>query len=257
MARNIFDISFVLQKQRLTISQASVKLLFLLEILRKEDDVFSRFKVTKLHFKSVEFNLNENSIDNNILKLSETILRFELSDIRHYEKEENLTIDFSRDHGFFVSLEFLKNNKKHFYLLCNIASNQWNSLSFENFPFENSDYDFDWYFTILRKTNQFLKPLYSGVRIILDQYMEMYSPLNIKFPLGWITYFSNESNIKMPSDIGFETIQEEKGQYIIATREDFTQSKESFFAMKDKLINGMKVLKDTCVEYSENENPNA
>ncbi|SDD39980.1 hypothetical protein SAMN05216323_11722 [Williamwhitmania taraxaci] len=83
----------------------------------------------------------------------------------------------------------------------------------------------------------------------------MYLPLKVVYPLGWITYFSNESNIKMPTVDGFEIIQDEKGQYIIATREDFTQSKEDFFAMKEKLIDGMKVLKNTCKEYTELQNP--
>jgi len=250
MARNIFGVSFVLPKQILSINETATKVVSLLEILRIEDDVFSKFKVSKLLFKSIEFNLEDNSFDN-ILKLSETILSFELSDIKHYEKEENPTIDFSRDHGFNVLLEFEKNKKKHFSLSCNLSSSKWNSLSIENFPFENSDYDFDWYFNILRKTNDFLKPIYSGVNIILPQYVEMYLPLKIAYPFGWITYFSNESNIRIPTDIDFEVKQEEKGQYVIATREDFTASKESFFAMKEKLIEGMNVLKNISPEYSE------
>ncbi|MBP6385586.1 MAG: hypothetical protein KA327_03100 [Pseudarcicella sp.] len=253
MARNIFDLVFILPPKRISIKETAVKLISLLEILRIEDNVFSKFKVSKLHFKSVEFNLEDNSFEKSVQKLSDTILRFELPDIKHYEKEENPTIDFSRDHGFFISFEFQMENKKHFNLFCNLASSQKNSLAIENFPFEKSDYNFDWYFNIFRKINQYLNPKYSGVNIILPQYMEMYLPLKIVYPLGWVTYFSNESNIKMPFDGGFEVIQEEKGQYIIATREDFTASKESFFAMKEHLIEGMKLLKERCPEYKETE----
>ena len=163
----------------------------------------------------------------------------------------NPTIDFSRDLGFRFLLQFNKNNKQHFSITGNISSSQFCGLAIEYFPFENSDYDFDWYFNIFRKINEYLKPKYSGVNIILPQYMEMYLPLKIVYPLGWVTYFSNESNIKIPKDIGFEAIQEDKGQYIIATRDDFTTNKVSFFAIKEKLIEGMKELKNTCNEYSE------
>lgn len=255
MARNIFGVSFVLPKQRLSIRETATKLVLLINILRNEDEDFTKFKISKLNFKSQEFDLSDDLFEKVVLKLSETILKFELSDIKHYEKEENSTIDFSRSHGFFVSLEFMKGGKKHFNIFCNLSSDQRNSFAIENFPFENSDYNFNWYFNILRKTNQFLKPEYSGVNIILSQYMEMYWSLKIIYPLGWITYFSNESKIKMPSNEGFELIQEESGQYVIVTQEDFTQSKENFFEVKDKLIAGMKLLKNTFSEYSETETP--
>lgn len=253
MARNIFSLSFILSPQRLSILETAFKLLSLLDILKKEDDVYSKFKISKLNYKSVDFDLKNGTFDENVSKLSEIILQFEKANIKHYEKEESPNIYFSRDFGFSILLEFKKNKKKHFAISCNIASSQWNSFSIQYFPVENCDYDFNWYFTILKKTNNFLIPIYSGVNIILPQYIEMYLPLKVIYPLGWITYFSNESNIKMPNDKGFEVIQEEKGQYIIATREDFTQSKESFFAMKEKLIDGMKLLKSTCIEYSEAE----
>lgn len=255
MARNIFSISFVLPSQKLSIKETVFKLLSFLEILRIEDDVFTKFNASALNFKSVALNLGEDSFEENVMKLSKAILQFNFEDIRQHEKEENPTIDFTRDYGYRFLLQFNKNNKQHFSITGNISSSQFCGLAIEYFPFENSDYDFDWYMNINRKSNDFLKPKYSGVKIILDQYMELYRPLKIKYPLGWITYFSNESNIKMPKDIGFKVIQEEKGQYIIATREDFTASKESFFEMKERIIEGMKLLKERCPEYKETETP--
>ncbi|WP_158981186.1 MULTISPECIES: hypothetical protein [unclassified Flavobacterium] len=251
MAKNIFSLSFVLPSQKLSIRETVFKLLSLLEILRIEDDVFTKFKVSALHFKSVALNLEEGSFEENVMKLSEVILQFNFEDIRQHEKEENPTIDFSRDFGYRFLFQFNKNNKQHFSITGNISSSQFCGLGIEYFPFENSDYDFDWYMNIIRKTNDFLKPKYSSVKIILDQYMELYHPLKIMYPLGWITYFSNDSNIKISEKTDFEIIQEENGQYVIATREDFTTNKENFFAIKEKLIEGMKVLKSTCNEYSD------
>jgi len=253
MARNIFDLRFVLLSNNLGTKNSAFKLLTLLEILRREYDVFSKFEVSRLHFKSIKFDLNQVSFEEALIELENTFIKFHKADLNYYETPPNEEVINSL--GFRFLIIFKKNNKEHFSISGNFSSSdRWNSFAIENFSFENSDYDFNWYFNIIKKTNEFLNPRFSGARIILDQYMQMYWPLNIKFPLGWITYFSNESNIKMPSDLGFEVIQEEKGQYVIATREDFTQSKESFFAMKDKLVDGIKALKNTCSEYSEIEN---
>jgi len=254
MARNIFGISFILPVKKLSIKETALKLISLLELLRRDDDIFSKFKLSKLNFKSVDFDLNNGTIESNVQKLAETLIVFEYPDFTQSEKDTIPTIDFTRELGFMFLLEFKKNNKQQFVITGSMGGTfnpLWNSLSIQNFPIENSDYDFNWYFNILRKANQVLQSSYSGVNIILSQYMEMYLPIKIIYPLGWVTYFSNDSNIKMPTDKGFEVIQEEKGQYVIATREDFTTSKESFFAMKEKLIEGMKVLKNICPEYSE------
>lgn len=256
MARNIFDLRFNLSEEKLSIKETALKLISLLELLRIGDDVFAKFKVSKLHFKSVEFDLNNGTIESNVQKLAETLLTFEYADFSQSEKDTIPTIDFTRELGFMFLLEFKKKNKQHFVITGSMGvtfNPLWNSLSIQNFPIENSDYDFNWYFKVLKTSNIYLQPINSSIRIILDQYMEKYWELKIKYPLGWITYFSKESNIKMPTDIGFEVIQEDKGQYVIAAREDFTTSKESFFAMKEKLIDGMKVLKSTCIEYSETE----
>ena len=254
MARNIFDLRFNLSEEKLSIKETALKLISLLELLRIEDDVFAKFKVSKPHFKSVDFDLNNGNIESNVQKLAKTLLIFEYADFSQSEKDMIPTIDFTRELGFMFLLEFKKENKQHFVITGSMGvtfNPLWNSLSIQNFPIENSDYDFNWYLKNLKIANLYLKPIYSCIRIILDQYMEKYWELKIKYPLGWITYFSNESNIKMPFDAGFEVLQEEKGQYIITTREDFTTSKESFFAMKDKLIEGMKLLKEKCPEYTE------
>jgi len=254
MARNIFSLSFILPPLELSIKETAFKLLSLLEILRKEDAVYGKFKVSQLHFKKVAFDLNEMGFDKAVTVMEELFLRFHKADIKELYLSPPAD-DIIRVLGFMFLLVFDEKGKNHFSLSGNLSSTKWNSLSIENFTIENSNYDFDWYFNILRKINEFLNPIYSGVNIILPQYIEMYLPLKVIYPLGWITYFANESKIKMPNDIGFEVVQEEKGQYVFATREDFTVDKESFFAMKEKLIEGMKLLKSTCIQYSETESP--
>lgn len=257
MARNIFSLSFVLSPQKTNIKETALKLISLLVILGKEDRVFTKFKASELHFKSVSFDLIEGEFNSNVIKLAETFLKFNLTDIRQYEKEVSPTIEFSRDFGFRFLLEFDELKNKHFSITGNISSSRFSDITIEHFPFENNDYDFKWYLNILSKVNDFFKPKYSGVNIILPQFIEMYLPLNVIYPLGWITYFSNYSAISMPENAGFEIIQEEKGQYVISTREDFTASKDDFFAIKDKLLEGMKQLKRTCKEYTEIPSPPA
>jgi len=123
MAKNIFDLRFKLPAQKLSIKKTASKFISLLEILRKEDEIFTKFKVSALHFKSVSFNLSEGDFENNVNKLVESLSKFALADIKQYEKEENPTIDFSRDLGLRFLLQFNKNNKQNFSI-----SLQWSSL---------------------------------------------------------------------------------------------------------------------------------
>ena len=61
--------------------------------------------------------------------------------------------------------------------------------------------------------------------------------------LGWITYFSNDYEIQIPNDIeGFDCEYAENGKYLIATREDFTVSKEAYQVQKEKLLKAMEYL---------------
>jgi hypothetical protein len=70
------------------------------------------------------------------------------------------------------------------------------------------------------------------------------------YPLGWISYFSNEYEIKIPDNLeGFEYEYTDKGKYLIATREDFTVSKEAYQEQKDKLLKTMAYLGETVPGY--------
>ncbi|WP_164121795.1 hypothetical protein [Sphingobacterium sp. xlx-130] len=251
MARNIFSLSFVLSPEVLTIKETAIKIISLLDILRSYDEVFSKFTYSKLDFPRTDFNLTKDDLNELVDKLSDTMLSMNLSDIQQYNNVINPIINFGRDFGFSFLLDFDDTSKKHFSITGNISSSKFSSFSIKHFPFENSDYDFDWYFSVLKLINMNLRPLYSGVKITIEQYMDLYLPLKIKYPLGWITYFSDDSKIKTPDDIGFEVLKVEGGCYIIATRNDFTQSKEEFLEIKDKLIEATKKLKKYSPEYSE------
>ena len=251
MARNIFGISFILHPKDKTIKETAICLLSLLEILRKEDDIFSKFTLAAEEIKSVKFDLSELEFNDAVEKLAQAILKTDLSSIRKYEKVENPTIDFSRDLGFTLLLQFFKNRKKRFSITGNISSSRFSSLAITYFPFEDSDYEFDWYFRMLKITTEYFNPLFSGVNIIMSTYIGEYRDLKIKYPLGWITYFSDESKIEIPSDIGFEAEKTEKGVYLILTREDFTQNKEDYFSARDKLLEAMQKIKKNSANYSE------
>lgn len=252
MARNIFRLSFALHPQEgKTIKEMAICILSLLEMLRREDDVFSRFAYAKLNFKNVDFDLTTLGFNDAVEKLSQLILRTNLSDIREYNKVKNPTVDFARDIGFRTLFIFFKNGKEHFSITGDISTRQYPSLSITHFPFENSDYNFDWYFKMLKITTEFFNPIFSGVRIVLDSFIDECRDINIIYPLGWVTYFSHESKIEIPPDLGFEMEKTDKGIYLILTREDFTQNKEDYFLAKDKLLEAMEKIKKNSVNYSD------
>lgn len=251
MARNIFRLSFVLHPKDKTIKETSTCLLSLLEILRKEDDIFSKFTLAAEEIKSVKFDLSELEFNDAVEKLAQAILKTDLSNIRKYEKVENPTIDFARELGFQILLIFHKNGKEHFSITGNISSSQFSSLAITHFPFENSDYEFDWYFRMLKIITEYFNPIFSGVNIRSSDYIAECRNLKIKYPLGWITYFSDESKIEIPSDIGFEAEKTEKGVYLILTREDITQSKEVYWLAEEKLLEAMQKIKKNSANYSE------
>jgi len=251
MARNIFRLSFVLHPKDKTIKETSTCLLSLLEILRKEDDIFSKFTLAAEEIKSVKFDLSELEFNDAVEKLAQAILKTDLSNIRKYEKAENPTIDFARDLGFQILLIFHKNGKEHFSITGNISSSQFSSLAITHFPVKNSDYEFDWYFRMLKIITEYFNPIFSGVNIRSSDYIAECRNLKIKYPLGWITYFSDESKIEIPSDIGFEAEKTEKGVYLILTREDITQSKEAYWLAEEKLLEAMQKIKKNSANYSE------
>jgi len=251
MARNIFGVSFILHPEDKTIKETATCLLSLLEILRKEDDIFSQFSYAKLNFKNVDFDLTILGFNDAVEKLSQLILRTNLSNIREYEKTEKPTADFARELGFQILLVFHKNKKMRFSINGNISSSRFSSLAITDFPVKNSDYEFDWYFRMLKIITEYFNPIFSGVNIISSDYIAECRNLKIKYPLGWITYFSDESKIEIPSDIGFEAEKTEKGVYLILTREDITQSKEVYWLAEEKLLEAMQKIKKNSANYSE------
>ncbi len=250
MARNIFSLTFTLYPKIRSIQEISNEIIDLLFLLGVMDDIFLKFNYSKIGSKNTEINILELGQDSSKKKLAETILDSNLTDIKNYEKELNPKLDYFRDFGFSLLLQFKKNNKQHFSITGNIGTNQFPNLRIEYFPLENSDYDFDWYFTILKEMTIFLNPKYSCVRIILDSFTSEYNKIKIIYPLGWISYFAKDSNIIIPENLGIEVEEAKNGKYLILTRGDFTTSIEKFTEAKDKLMELMLKLKEISPEYS-------
>ncbi len=92
--------------------------------------------------------------------------------------------------------------------------------------------------------------MYVGVNVILTSFIPLFVELNVKNPFGWITYFANDYDVKIPDDLeGVECEHTDKGKYSILTREDFSGSKEEYEAQRDKLLGLMKTVREDCPEY--------
>lgn len=176
--------------------------------------------------------------------ISSTILNFSKYEIAKYEKEQNPTIEYSRDFGFSFVRSY--GQAMFFYIItgCSTA----NGLSLLSYNSNNSS--FEYYYSILRAIVTGSNVI-SGAVGIRDLPFQK-SCKNIIAPLGWITYFSRSFKPEIPDDLeGIEYEHTDKGKYLILTRENFTTDKEIYEAHKQKLLNLMEEIKRRVPEYSK------
>lgn len=206
--------------------------------------LFQEMTLSKERKKSILIKMTEGNREENISKIAETILIFSKSGIAKYEKEKNPTIEYSRPFGFSFVVSFMVNNKVVLSFIPKLGSDSGNGIGFVNQLFHH-ERSFNWYLDILKimqnSTNATFGIMYSG---------GFKYDTNINYPLGFITYFSNDYDVQIPDNLeGFEYEYTSKGKYLIATREDFTVSKEAYQEQKEKLLRTMEYLGKTVPGY--------
>lgn len=250
MAKSIFYIDFNLKDNKKSILQLSYDFIDLMSNLSEIDPVFQS-PLYVYDEKKLQINLGQENRESSVLKLANIILDSFKSDIRQMDKVENPTIEFSRDFGFRLLFQYFKNNKKAFSIMTKLGASEYQELKIEFFKTE-FEYDFTWYFSVLKAIVKYWEPVQAGVIVRLPTFFDPFKSLKVWPPLGWISYFSNDGAIKIPDDLnGVEYVHTEKGKFIILTREDFTISKEVFETHRDKLLEIMKEVKSRVPEYTE------
>lgn len=234
-----------------SIYDVAEKVYQLLNGLTDIDLVFSE----TVHFNgSKESKINigsEGSLD----EIAQLILNSEWNEITKHEGNPRPTVNYKRKgEGFSFNSRFLEDSKQRFafnygcgYLI--------DGVTFYNFNREY-EYDFDWYDKLIKYLVKFLNPFYATVRLSNQPSDIFYNEMNIKYPIGWITYFSDTYDICIPDDLAevrYEFV--EGGKYLYTSDEDFMKDKEAYFGNREKLQRIITELKERVPEFIKSNKP--
>lgn len=244
MAKHIFGISINLPIIKKSIEEISKDIYQILLSLSNTDELFTTPYLRSESFNDVVIRLNQ-SKENEIKTIAEAILSFSGPDIKKYEKVENVNFSYSRDIGFSVVLEYRHKNETISFLvkLGSVSANGINTLSYQGKKLSISRGE-----KVLKTLIDSSSTLLGSLKITDTNFLKLSKIY--KYPLGLITYFSNDYELKIPDDlIGLEYEYTNKGKYLILTREDFTADTETFQHYKNKLLNIMEEIKNRVPEF--------
>lgn len=248
MAKSIFGISVSGDFPRESILNLSQRLTSLFKSMIEKDQTINGFEYIKSNNDHRTINLMD---VNATEELASLILGQYRGDIAKHELETNPTIDFSRDFGFSPLFQMLQGNKKLCDVFTNLGASGGGGVSLTNFNRE-TEKDFEWYYSTLRNMVDAMNPKYGFVCLRNTAFNTLFAELQVKYVIGWVTYFSKEFGLNIPDDLpGFEYVFSEKGKYLILSREDITSDKPVYEFYRNKLIDTMKFLKEQVPGYSK------
>lgn len=237
-----------------SIYDVAKKVYQLLIVLKDLDLVFSE----TVHFHgSMETKISIGS-ENIVEEIAQLILNSEWNEITKHEGNPNPTVNYKRDgEGFSFNSKFLVHSKQRFafnygcgYLTDGVAIYNFN---------REYEYDFDWYDKLIKCLVKFLNPFYATVKLSNQPSDIFYNEMNIKYPIGWITYFSDAYDICIPDDLAevrYEFV--DNGKYLYTSDEDFMKDKVAYFGNREKLHRIITELKDRVPEFIKtNKEPTA
>jgi hypothetical protein len=185
--------------------------------------------------------------DENFVKiLADNILSYSLKDIKQFDKIESADINYSRPFGFDFALIFRSKNSA---LCLNfvLGGNSGNRIGLISNKSKTNE-SYDWYSTVLKSFVNNLDVDYGVVRPNDMEYLDICYD-NHQYSLGWITYFSNDYKIDIPTtlnDIEYESV--DNGKYLISTKDNFGNN---FEENREKLLSLMKEIAERVPEYSK------
>lgn len=233
-----------------SIIDVASKVYHLLKYLSKFDSIFERTH----HFngsKETEIEIsNEVTID----KIAQLILNSERNEITQHEGIINPTIYYKRKGGgFSFNSRFLIGSDKRFafnygcgYLV--------DGVSIYNF---NKDYEYDyaWYEQIIRRVVDHMNPFFASIYINNQPWNIFYNQMNIKYPIGWITYFSDRLEFNIPDDLNEVKYKfEDGGKFLYTSDEDFMKDKDAYFSNREKLERVINEIKYRVPKFVKEDN---
>ncbi len=232
--------------RNVSISDVSKEVFRVLHWLAKYDEIFLK----PVHFngsRESPLDLNQNTTDD----IGQLILNSEWNEITKHEGVGNPTLHYTRvNDGFSFNAKFYHGDQKAFYI--NIGLGYLvNGISISSFN-ENVEFEYSWYREVLYRIVEIMNPFYATVKLSNQPSNIFYKEMNIKYPIGWITYFSDNYEICIPNDleeVRYEFV--EGGKYLYTSDEDFMKDKEAYFGYREKLKRIITEIKDRVPEFSK------
>ncbi len=205
--------------------------------------------------KETFLNLNNNSAE----EIGNLILNSEWNEITKHEGEKKPTLQYKRSNsGFSFNAKFLVENQPAFHISIGIGYNSKGGISISSFN-KNIEFDYAWYRAILIKIVEVFSPYFATVKLSNQPSNIFYNEMNIKYPIGWITYFSDAYDICIPdnlAEVRYEFV--DGGKYLYTSDEDFMKDKDSYFGNREKLQRIITELKERVPEFMKsNKEPTA
>lgn len=242
----IKSLFFVVRDGRKSVLEVSE---YVIDALKKMSALDEAFSVAYFLYKkeSVSFEVNKYGAEE---ELARHILAHSKSDIAKFDRIVNPDSVLSRSYGFTFGLQFMDGGGKLISLTFKLGGDKGNKIGTISIA-KNLNREWKWYRWVIDSFAWSGWIQCASVRPNDPSYLE-WCVKSFKFPLGWITYFSNDYEIPIPDDLeGIEYEYTDKGKYLILTRKDFTDSKEKYEAAKLRLLELMEEIKRRVPEYAK------
>ncbi len=168
--------------------------------------------------------------------IANQILNKEWNEITKFEGNNKPTISYRRQIGKGFSGWFSYFNSSGQLLFdCSIGMGyQTNGIVITPKSRETL-FEYSFYEDIAEELSTAMDFQYCTVRVSIPSVAEIYKEFDIKYPLGWLTYYSDELGIKVPELMNVSIEPFHKGTLIKTDDIDFLADKESFDAYKSRL----------------------
>lgn len=248
-AKNYLSIGVRFEPKKLSIVSAAKELIDILMELGKVDSLFLYPKLSIGENSELPIDLSNDESMLNEKKIADGILKAEWNDLVHEESNTKPSIKHVRLEGYPVLLRYELNNETVFWIGCRIGSNISQTITIRGFS-ANNLFEFSWYErvfkTIVFKTNADV----GTIVMSNESFGKFYNQMNIKYPIGWITYFSDAYDICIPDnldEVRYEFV--DGGKYLYTSDQDFMKDKEAYFGNREKLQRIITELKERVPEF--------
>ena len=231
-------LAYSIPSEGVSIIEAARKVVVILKALGEIDPIF----LFPVHINGKR----EKSVDvmvDGVEHVAQLILNTEWNEITKHEGEYNPTLNYRRvNGGFGFYAKCLVGKELAFYLNIGLGYSV-DGIVIRDFN-RSIEYPYDWYKELLYKIVDTMNPFFATVKLDNLQSNKFYKKMNIEYPIGWITYFSDSLKYLFPKKIEETRIDhKEDGLFLITSEEDFMKNKEVYLSNREKLERIISIIK--------------